>query len=173
MEPFDELLEGNRAYVASGEHRSLAVEPSRALAVVTCMDSRLDVFASLGLDLGEAHVIRTAGARITQDVLRSLTLSAHALGTRSVAVIAHTNCGLSDPEGTLVDRLTRAIGRPPIERSWHAFVDPEAIVREDCALLGRWQDRPIGLTVAGYVLDVADGRLAEVVPPRRYPDPPR
>ncbi len=173
VEPFEALLEGNRAYLDSGAHRSLSVRPSRALAIVTCMDSRLDVFASLGLELGEAHIVRTAGARITQDVLRSLTLSTHALGTRSVAVIAHTDCGLKDPDGTLVDRLTTAIGRPPIERTWHAFVDPEAIVREDCALLGRWQDRPDGLTIAGYLLDVTDGRLTEVVAPRTVPDAPR
>ncbi len=173
VEPFDALLEGNRAYLDSGAHRSLSVRPSRALAIVTCMDSRLDVFAGLGLELGEAHIVRTAGARITQDVLRSLTLSTQALGTRSVAVIAHTDCGLKDPDGTLVDRLTTAIGRPPIERTWHAFVDPEAIVREDCALLGRWQDRPDGLTIAGYLLDVADGRLTEVVAPRTVPDAPR
>lgn len=173
MQPFEDLLAGNRAYLAQGVHRSLPVRPSRALVVVTCMDSRLDVFASLGLELGEAHVIRTAGARITADVLRSLTLSTHALGTRSVAVIAHTDCGLRDPEGTLVDRLTAAIGRPPVERSWHAFVDAEAMVREDCALLGRWQDRPSGMTVAGYILDVTDGRLSEVVAPRTVPDAPR
>ena len=173
MEPFDSLLSGNQEYIAQGSHRSLPVQPSRGLAIVTCMDCRLDVFASLGLELGEAHVIRTAGARVTEDVLRSLTLSTHALGTRSVALIAHTRCGLRDPEGTLVDRLTTAIGRPPIERTWHAFVDAEAIVREDCALLGRWQDRPVGLTVAGYLLDVEDGRLTEVVAPRTLPDPPR
>jgi carbonic anhydrase len=173
VEPFDALMEGNRAYVESGAHRSLPVRPSRHLAIVTCMDCRLDTFASLGLELGEAHIIRTAGARITQDVLRSLTLSAHALGTRSVAVIAHTDCGVKDPEGTLVDRLTTAIGRPPIERIWHAFVDPEATVREDCALLCRWQDRPNELTVAGYLLDVETGALSEVVPPRTVPDAPR
>jgi carbonic anhydrase len=173
LEPFDGLLEGNRTYVEAGAHRSLPVRPSLALAIVTCMDSRLDVFASLGLDLGEAHVIRTAGARITDDVLRSLTLSTHALGTRSVAVIAHTDCGLRDPEGTLVDRLTTAIGRPPIERTWHAFVDAEAIVRDDCAQLRRWPDRPTGLTIAGYLLDVASGQLTEIVPPGSVPDAPR
>lgn len=173
MEPFDGLLEGNRAYLAEGEHRPLPVRPSLALAIVTCMDSRLDVFASVGLDLGEAHVVRTAGARVTDDVLRSLTLSAHALGTRSVAVIAHTDCGLRDPEGTLVDRLTKAIGRPPLERTWHAFVDAEATVRDDCAQLRRWPDRPDGLTVAGYLLDVATGELSEVVPPGVVPDAPR
>lgn len=173
MEPFDGLLEGNRAYVARGDHRALPVRPSSALAIVTCMDSRLDVFASVGLDLGEAHVVRTAGARVTDDVLRSLTLSSHALGTRSVAVIAHTDCGLRDPEGTLVDRLTVAIGRPPLERTWHAFVDVEAMVRDDCAHLRRWPDRPDGLSVAGYLLDVATGELSEVVPPGIVPDAPR
>lgn len=165
MEPFTTLTEANRAYVESGQHRPLPVRPSRALAIVTCMDSRIDTFASLGLQLGEAHVLRTAGGRITDDVLRSLTLSTHVLGTRAVAVIAHTDCGLLDPDGTLPERIETTIGRPPTTRAWFAFTDPAAAVRDDCTTLAGWADRPDGMRVAGYLLDVADGHLTEVVAP--------
>jgi carbonic anhydrase len=165
VELFDDLVRANQAYVAQGAHRSLPVKPTRGLAIVTCMDSRIDAFASLGLDLGDAHVVRVAGARVTSDVLRSLALSHHALDTRSVAVIGHTDCGLSDPAGDLPDRLAALMRHPPEARDWHTFRDVRQAVREDCELLLRWPDRPQGLTLAGYVLDIMDGRLEEVVAP--------
>jgi carbonic anhydrase len=171
VERFARLVDANRAYVASGDHRDLPVQPARQLVVVTCMDSRIDVFANLGLPLGDAHIVRTAGARVTDDVLRSLTLSTHLLGTRAVAVIAHTDCGLRYPQGDLVDRLTDLMGHPPEVRDWHTFTDPAAAVAADCERLLAWADRPAGLTVAGYVLDVTDGRLREVTPPAAAPDP--
>jgi carbonic anhydrase len=171
MEPFERMLEANQRYVAEGSHRSLPVRPSRGLAIVTCMDSRIDAFTSLGLELGDAHVLRTAGARVTGDVLRSLALSTHALGTRRVAVIGHTNCGLHDPDGTLVDRLSMMLGRTPFQPEWGAFTDPRNAVREDCARLRQWPDRPAELGVAGYVLDVEDGLLHEVVAPAMVPAP--
>jgi carbonic anhydrase len=167
--PFEDIVAANREYVVAGQHRSLPVRPSRQLVMVTCMDSRIDAFASLGLELGEAHVIRTAGARVTEDVLRSLTLSTHVLGTRAVMVIGHTDCGLADPDGTLIERLTAIMGRPPVERPWGAFSSPAEAVAEDCELLAGWSDRPDDLTIAGYVLDVRTGALGSVVPPRVLP----
>jgi carbonic anhydrase len=171
MEVFDQLTAANRDYVARGAHRPLPVRPARQLAVVTCMDARIPVFPVLGLDLGDAHVLRTAGARVTEDVLRSLALSTHLLGTRSVAVIGHTDCGLRDPDHTLPDRLAALLGHPPVTHDWHAFADPEAAVVEDCGHLRSWPDRPSGFAVAGYVLDVEDGRLREVVAPTAASDP--
>jgi carbonic anhydrase len=171
MAHLDRLLETNRDYVASGDHHSLSVRPARQLAVVTCMDARIDVFAVLGLALGDAHVIRTAGGRVTDDVIRSLTLSTHLLGVREVAVIAHTDCGVRDPDGDLADRLTDVIGHPPTGRDWGTFADPAEAVADDCRSLLDWDDRPYGLTVAGYVLDVTDGSLAEVAPPTAASDP--
>lgn len=171
METFTQLLDANRDYVESGSHRDLPVHPSRRLVVVTCMDSRIDVFAALGLPLGDAHIVRTAGGRVTDDVMRSLTLSTHLLDTRMIAVIAHTDCGLRDPDDDLVQRLTEAMGHPPVAREWSAFADPEVAVADDCRALLAWPDRPDGLTVGGYVLDVTDGRLHEVSPPVTAPDP--
>jgi carbonic anhydrase len=171
VEPFESLRAANARYVAEGRHRSLPVRPSRQLAIVTCMDSRIDAFAAMGLELGEAHVIRVAGARVTDDVLRSLTLSNHALGTRTVVVIGHTDCGLKDPDGTLVARLEGLLGHAPLQREWGAFASPQEAVAADCALLRDWPDRPTGLRVGGYVLDVADGSLEEVVAPFEAPPP--
>jgi carbonic anhydrase len=166
---FSRLEDANEAYVASGEHHEPPARPARRLAVITCMDSRIDVFAVLGLDLGDVHVIRTAGARVTDDVLRSLALSNHVLGTHQVAVIAHTDCGLHDHDGHLADRLAAAMGPAAGAREWFAFTDPAEAVRDDCELLRTWEHRPAELTVAGYVLDVGDGRLHRTVPPTPAP----
>ena len=169
MGPFDELVRANDRYVAAGEHRSLPVRPARRLAVLTCMDSRIAAFPALGLDLGDAHVIRGAGARVTDDVLRSLALSTHALGTRAVVVIGHTDCGLHDPDGTLTERLAATMGHPPEDRDWSAFDDPRQSVADDCQRLLTWPDRPDGFMLAGYLLDIEDGRLHEVVAPTEAP----
>jgi carbonic anhydrase len=165
VDVFTQLTAANREYVHRGDHRPMPVRPARQLAILTCMDSRIPVFPIVGLHLGDAHVLRTAGARVTEDVLRSLALSTHLLGTRSVAVIGHTDCGLRDPDGTLPDRLSELLGHPPSTHTWHAFADPARAVAEDCERLLGWSDRPSGFAVAGYVLDVEDGLLRQVVAP--------
>ena len=171
MDPFEALIAENDRYVRAGEHQELGVRPSRQIAVVTCMDARIDTFAAYGLELGDCHVIRNAGGRVTEDVLRSLTLSTHALGVRAVLVATHTDCGVRDPDGTLGERLESMLGHPPIPREWGTFTDPAEAVRSDCELLRSWPDRPEGLTVGGYVFDVTDGRLNEVVAPFEVPAP--
>lgn len=163
MPTLGQLLAANRAYVESGRHEALPVEPARQLAVLTCMDSRIDVFAALGLRLGDAHVLRTAGARLTDDMLRSLTLSTQVLGTRTIVVLGHTRCGLHDPSGTLTERLSAAMGRTPEPRDWGAFTDPVSTVRDDCRRLLDWPDRPAGFRVAGGVIDVDTGLIEPVV----------
>ena len=171
MERLTGLSEANRSYVESGRHRDVGVRPVRALTVITCMDARIDVFEALGLRIGDAHVLRNAGGRVTEDVLRSLTLSTHLLGTRAVAVVAHTDCGLRDPDDDLVERLTDEMGHAPTARDWRTFTDPQAAVSDDCEHLLAWADQPDGLVVAGYVLDVTDGRLREIVPPTSATEP--
>src|SRR3954452_22048715 len=94
MTQIKRMLEANGAYAAA-RAKIADARPSRHLAVVTCMDARIDVFAVLGLHLGEAHVIRNAGGRVTDDVLRSLALSCHVLGVDTVVVMQHTKCGLA------------------------------------------------------------------------------
>ena len=105
MTVIDELLANNRAFAERFAHREhIDIQPSRRLAVVACMDSRLDVFAALGLDHGEAHVLRNAGGVITDDVIRSLAVSQLRLGTREILLIHHTDCGME----TLTDDGFRA-----------------------------------------------------------------
>jgi carbonic anhydrase len=90
----DDLLENNRAFASTQVPRRLEVAPTLRLAIVTCMDSRLDVFAALGLDHGQAHVLRNAGGVVTDDVIRSLAISQRRLETRTVMLIHHDDCGL-------------------------------------------------------------------------------
>lgn len=94
MSVIDELLANNRRYAGGLAARKLDLRPARRLAIVACMDSRLDVFAALGLDHGDAHVLRNAGGVITDDVIRSLAVSQRLLGTRAVMLIHHTDCGM-------------------------------------------------------------------------------
>src|SRR5947199_1655070 len=94
MDVIDELVANNQSFAAPLPARHLDVRPSRRLAIVTCMDSRLDVFAALGLKDGEAHVLRNAGGVITDDVIRSLAVSQRRLGTREIMLVHHTDCGM-------------------------------------------------------------------------------
>ncbi len=137
------------------------VRPARAVAVVACMDSRMPLFGMLGLAVGDAHIIRNAGGVVTDDTLRSLTVSQHVLGTREILLVHHTNCGLeATDEQSFADQVEQATGqRPP----WpvRAFTDVDADVRESMRLL---RESPYLLSheVRGTVYDVETGRLREV-----------
>jgi carbonic anhydrase len=156
------LLAANEGYAAARANVADA-RPSRHLAVVTCMDARIDVFAVLGLHLGEAHVIRNAGGRVTDDVLRSLALSCHVLGVDTVAVMQHTKCGLAGVTDEELQRLTGAdLGFFPID-------DHAAALREDIALLAGTPYLAPLQVVAGFVYDVETGRLDDVVRWERTP----
>lgn len=135
--------------------------PVRALVVLTCMDARIDVNADLGLPVGDAHVIRVAGARLGEDVVRSLHLSTALLGTRGCLILGHTDCGLHDRDGDLDDRLREL---DPMRRDWGSFPDPASAVRVDVERLLAWPARPRPWAVAGGVLDVTDGSVTAVVP---------
>jgi len=158
----DELLANNREFADSLAERHLDVRPSRRLAIVTCMDSRLDVFAALGLGDGEAHVLRNAGGVITDDVIRSLAVSQRRLDTREVMLIHHTDCGMQ----TLSDdgfraELQQATGTAP---AWaiESFGDVDADVRQSILRVRR---SPFVLhrdAVRGFVYDVDTHRLREV-----------
>lgn len=161
MSDIDDLVERNREYVARHGHRELPTAPSRRLAVVTCMDSRLDLFGALGLDLGEAHVVRNAGGQATGDVLRSLLLSQRLLGTRSIMVVHHTRCGLEGlDEDEFRARVAQETGHAP-ETAIGAFTDVDADVRATVAAI---RESPLLVTdeVRGFVFDVDDGELREV-----------
>jgi carbonic anhydrase len=163
MSVIDELFANNRAYAAELEVRHLAVEPSRRLAIVTCMDSRLDVFAALGLGDGEAHVLRNAGGVITDDVIRSLALSQRKLGTREVMLIHHDDCGLQKvSDDGFRDELREATGVAPAF-AIESFTDVEADVRQSILRVQRSDFLLHRDSVRGFVYDVDTHALREVV----------
>lgn len=139
----------------------MATAPQLHLAVLTCMDSRLDLFGALGLNLGEAHLIRNAGGIATDDAVRSLLLSQRLLGTFAVMVIHHTRCGLETfEEQALADEVEASVGvRPPFRLGAYRDVDDD--VRSTLATL---RESPFVDTteIRGFVFDVDDGDLREV-----------
>jgi len=159
--PVDELLahadRHTRVFTAGG----LKAPPALGVAIVTCMDSRIDLFRLFGLHLGEAHVIRNAGGIVTDDVMRSLTLSQALLGTRDIVVIQHTGCGLIGDEDELRRRVADATGSDP---PWPlgAFDDIEASVRQQLEVLHASPHLLGGKSARGFVYEVETGRLREV-----------
>jgi carbonic anhydrase len=162
MDLIDELLENNRTFAASLAARHLDVRPSRRLAVVTCMDSRLDVFAALGLRDGEAHVLRNAGGVITDDVIRSLAVSQRRLGTREVMLIHHTDCGMQalTDDGFRAE-LQQATGVAP-SFAVESFTDVDADVRQSILRVRRSPFLVHRGLVRGFVYDVDTHRLHEI-----------
>jgi carbonic anhydrase len=150
------LLAANQGYAFARAHVGDA-RPGRRLAVLTCMDARIDVFAILGLHLGEAHVLRNAGGRVTDDVLRSLALSSHFLGVETVVIMQHTKCGLA---GVTDDALRRQTGA---EFAFFPIDDHAAALREDIELLARTEFLWPLRMIAGFVYDVESGELDDVV----------
>jgi carbonic anhydrase len=162
MDAVEDLLANNRAFADSLPARHLDVRPSRGLAVVACMDSRLDVFSALGLRDGEAHILRNAGGVITDDVIRSLAISQRRLGTREVMLIHHTDCGLQalTDDGFRAE-LQQATGVAPAF-AIESFTDVDADVRQSILRVRRsafllHRDR-----VRGFVYDVDSHRLREI-----------
>jgi carbonic anhydrase len=158
----DQLLENNRGFAAGLAERHLDVKPSRQLAIVTCMDSRLDVFAALGLGDGEAHVLRNAGGVITDDVIRSLAISQRRLGTREVMLIHHTDCGMQ----TITDdgfrlELQETTGIAPAF-AIESFTDVEEDVRQSLRRVRTTPFLPHRDSVRGFVYDVDSHRLREI-----------
>jgi carbonic anhydrase len=161
MSVIDELVRNNRRYADGLAHTHLSVTPARSLAIVTCMDSRLDVFAALGLQDGEAHVLRNAGGVITDDVIRSLAISQRLLGTRQIMLVHHTDCGMEriSDEGFRAE-LQAAAGFAPAF-AIETFVDAAANVRESILRVAR---SPFLLhrEARGFVYDVDTHLLSEV-----------
>jgi carbonic anhydrase len=162
MSATDELLTNNERYADGFDKADLAVAPSKKVAVIACMDARLIPTRALGLDEGEAHVIRNAGGVITEDQIRSLAISQHLLGTEEVILVHHTDCGMltfSDEE--FVERLERETGERP---SWspRAFGDLEEDVRASVRAIKESPFIPHTDSVRGFVYEVETGRLREV-----------
>ena len=161
MTPIDDLLENNRAYSASFAKDGLPRRPARKLAVVACMDARLDPARVLGLQEGDAHVIRNAGGVVTEGELRDLAISQHLLGTEEIILIQHTDCGML---GLDVERFRSQVEQTSGERpTWHvhAFDDLDENVRESLRLIRTSPFLP-HRNVRGFVYEVETGELREV-----------
>ena len=162
MSIIERLIEQNRAYASSFSSGDLPTPPAKKLAVLACMDARLDVHKILGLSVGDAHVIRNAGGVVTDDVIRSLLISQRLLGTEEIVLIHHTECGmLSFADDDLKRSIEKETGiRPPF--ALEAFDDLEADVRQSLARIESSPFIPRKSSVRGFVYDVRTGRLAEV-----------
>jgi carbonic anhydrase len=163
VDVIDELLANNRAFAGGLPARHLDVRPSGRLAIVTCMDSRLDVFAALGLRDGQAHILRNAGGVITDDVIRSLAVSQRRLGTREVMLIHHTDCGMQSlTDDGFRAELQQATGVAPAF-AIESFADLDADVRQSLLRVRRSDFLPHRAIVRGFVYDVDSHELREVL----------
>ena len=162
MSVTDELIANNAAYVESFGSGDLPMPPGKRVAVVACMDARLNVYGALGLKEGDAHVIRNAGGVVTDDEIRSLAISQRLLGTEEIILIHHTDCGMLTFTD---DEFKRGIQDDTgIKPEWAAesFADVDEDVRQSMARIQASPFIPLKGSVRGFVFDVADGSLREV-----------
>ncbi len=162
MSTIDELVRANQEYARTFSRGHLPLPPARRAAILTCMDARILPSRALGLEEGDAHVIRNAGGR-ARDALRSLIISQRLLGTREIAVIHHTDCGmLTFSNRELRERVRKDLGSDPGEFDFLPFQDLEGSVREDVEFLLATQLLDPDTLIRGFVYDVRSGRLQEV-----------
>lgn len=163
MSYFNKFMLANQAYVALHGEEHLPIRPKTKVAIVTCMDSRLHVAQALGLALGDAHILRNAGGRVTDDMIRSLVISQQQLGTREIVVLHHTDCGaqtFTNPE--FHEQLQHDLGVDVSDKDFLPFTDIEESVREDMQLLKDSPLIPEDVIINGAVYDVDTGRMTEV-----------
>jgi carbonic anhydrase len=164
---FADLFKANARYAAVEHEVAPTGVARRGLAIVTCIDSRIDPLAVFGLEPGDAKILRNAGARITDDVERSLALSVAALGVTRVAVVQHTDCKLTAAgDDELIDAVAKITGRDLADFEPLAIGDQEKTLHADIDRLLASPLLPDGVVVAGLVLDLHSGRLATLVPPK-------
>jgi carbonic anhydrase len=162
MSQTDELIAHNEQYASSFDKGDLPLPPARKVAVVACMDARLHVHGLLGLDDGDAHVIRNAGGVVTDDAIRSLAISQRLLGTEEIVLIHHTDCGmLTFTDDQFKADIERETGIRP-EWAAEAFPDLEGDVRQSIARIQASPFIPRKDSVRGFVYEVETGRLREV-----------
>lgn len=163
MSYFEQFMQANQAYVALHGELNLPIKPKTRVAIVTCMDSRLHVAQALGLALGDAHILRNAGGRVTDDVIRSLVISQQQMGTREIVVLHHTDCGAQTFNNEdFQEHLKCELGVDVSGQDFLPFQDVEESVREDIKLLRECPLIPDDVIISGAVYDVDTGRMIEV-----------
>ncbi len=164
MAQFDEFVKANEQYAAHFDKGNAAMPPARGVAVVTCMDARLHPEEFLGLEVGDAHVIRNAGGRVSEDAIRSLVISERLLGTTDIVVIHHTDCGmLTFKNEDLTAKIKEDLGVDTTGRDFLPFGDLEQSVRDDVQTIKSSELIPDDIQVSGAIYDVTSGELREVV----------
>ncbi len=171
---FDDLLAANRHYASTFSLRGIAPTAAKGFALVTCMDSRIEPLALLGLGPGDAKILRNAGGRVTDDVLRSLVLATHFLGVREIAVMQHTDCALAHRSDDDVRSSLRGEGAvAPDAWEFLAMPEPDRALRADVEAVRACRSLPAGLGVEGWRYDVESGSIHQVVPSSQAsPRPP-
>jgi carbonic anhydrase len=163
MAELDTMLEANEQYASGFDQGGLGMPPARAVAVVACMDARLHPAKLLGLKEGDAHVIRNAGGRASDDAVRSLIISSRLLGTREFAVVHHTDCGmLTFSNDDLRGKLSAETGQDASDIDFLPFGDLDQSVRDDVATIKASPFLDEDIPVRGFVYDVKTGRLREI-----------
>lgn len=163
MSVVDEFRKANNAYAARFDKGDLSMPPARHVAVLTCMDARLHPASFLGLDVGDAHVIRNAGGRASDDTIRSLVISEQLLDTNTVVVIHHTDCGmLTFSNDDLRNKLQQDLHADASHIDFLPFKGLEQSVRDDVATLKNSPLIPKSIEVSGFIYDVHSGKLLPV-----------
>ena len=163
MSEFDRIDEANAAFASAFDKGDLEVPPARPLVVLTCIDARVEPAAELGLAIGDAHVIRNAGGRATEDAIRSLLISSWLLGTREFVVLHHTDCGMTKFTDDVLRDMIRDQAGVEVETEFLSFPDPEQSTRDDVDVIRGTKGFPDGVTVSGAIYDVGTGRIRQVV----------
>ncbi|KAF5357334.1 hypothetical protein D9758_005824 [Tetrapyrgos nigripes] len=171
MSAHQQFVENNQKYVEKFDRPDLPIPPAKKLLIVTCMDARIDAFASIGLNLGDAHVVRNAGGCV-QDVIRSIVISQRLLGTREIAVFHHTGCGMLTFSNQQLRDIVKKDAAPEVasqiaeavdKTDFLAFSDLEQSVKDDIKFL---KENPLVLketVVTGWIYDVHDGKVKQIV----------
>ncbi len=163
MSYFENFLKANQAYVELHGDLHLSIKPKTKVAIVTCMDSRLHVAPALGLALGDAHILRNAGGRVTEDMIRSLVISQQQMGTREIVVLHHTDCGAQTFNNEdFQEHLKCELGVDVSGQDFLPFQDIDESVREDMKLLRECPLIPEDVIISGAVYDVDTGSMREV-----------
>ena len=166
MSAFDDVLAANEQYASQFQDPGLPGQAAAGLAVVTCMDSRIEPLKMLGLQVGDAKILRNAGGRVTGDVLRTLVLAAHLLGVKRVVVAQHTNCRMASVTDDQAHEAIRDVsGLDTRSLVFHTIPDQQAALEHDVQRIRSSPYLPADLQVIGCVYDVRTGRLEVVVQP--------
>ena len=164
MSYFENFLKANQAYVELHGDLHLSIKPKTKVSIVTCMDSRLHVAPALGLALGDAHILRNAGGRVTEDMIRSLVISQQQMGTREIVVLHHTDCGAQTFQNKdFQEHLKRELGVDVSDQDFLPFQDIDESVREDMKLLQESPLIPDDVVISGAVYDVDTGSMRQIL----------